>query len=87
MTKLAKLAKNEEVKSVSIHDAKTNLSRLIAAVEAGEEVVLRRRDTPVARIVPYLDPAGPRVFGSLRGQIRIAPDFEDLPPDFDEYVS
>ncbi|MGB8464114.1 MAG: type II toxin-antitoxin system prevent-host-death family antitoxin [Terrimicrobiaceae bacterium] len=37
---------------VSLHEAKTHLSRLIEAVEGGEEVVISRRNKPVARIVP-----------------------------------
>lgn len=37
---------------VSLHEAKTHLSRLIEAVEAGQEVVVSRRNKPVARIVP-----------------------------------
>ncbi|MEM6912226.1 MAG: type II toxin-antitoxin system prevent-host-death family antitoxin [Verrucomicrobiota bacterium] len=36
---------------VTIHEAKTNLCKLIAAVEAGEEVIIARRDKPVARLV------------------------------------
>jgi len=36
---------------VTIHEAKTHLSRLIAAVERGEEVVIARRDKPVARLI------------------------------------
>ena len=36
---------------VTIHEAKTHLSRLIAAVERGEEVVIARRDKPVVRLV------------------------------------
>lgn len=74
------------MRSVSIHDAKTNLSRLIAAVEQGEEVVLRRRQDPVARLVPYESPAVTRSPGALRGAIVVAPDFDDLPADFDEYT-
>lgn len=73
------------VPSYSIHEAKTNLSKLIAAVEAGEEVVLRRRDTPVARIVPFEEAPKPRRFGALKGQIWISPDFDDPLPEFDEY--
>lgn len=74
------------MKSVSIHDAKTNLSRLIAAVEAGEEVVLRRRDDPVARLVPYEAPATVRRPGALRGAIELAPDFDETPPEFGAYT-
>ena len=75
------------MKSVSIHDAKTNLSRLIAAVEAGEEVVLRRRQDPVARIVRYEAPLVTRTPGALQGLITVAPDFDELPAGFDEYTA
>lgn len=37
---------------VKVHEAKTRLSALLAAVEAGEEVIISRGDTPVARLVP-----------------------------------
>ena len=46
--------------TVTIHEAKTHLSRLIAQVEAGEEVVLSRGKTPVAKIVPLSPPAPKR---------------------------
>lgn len=74
------------MKSVSIHDAKTNLSRLIAAVEAGEEVVLRRRNDPVARLVRYEARTEPRRPGALRGEIELAADFDEALPEFDEYT-
>jgi prevent-host-death family protein len=45
---------------VTVHDAKTNLSKLLAAVEAGEEVVVCRGSQPIARIVPLKDPARKR---------------------------
>lgn len=74
------------MKSVSIHEAKTNLSRLIAAVEAGEEVVVRRRQTPVAKLVAYEHPPEPRKPGGLEGQIWIAEDFDEIPEGFEPYV-
>jgi prevent-host-death family protein len=46
-------------KPVTIHEAKTHLSRLVAEVEAGREIILARGKTPVARIVP-LSPPQPR---------------------------
>jgi prevent-host-death family protein len=69
-----------------MHDAKTNFSKLIALVEGGEEVIVQRGDTPVAKIVP-LSPAGPRTFGALRGQIEIGPGFDDIPDEFEDYLS
>jgi prevent-host-death family protein len=65
--------------SVSIHDAKTQLSQLVRRVEAGEEVVIRRGREPVAKLTAYR--AERRVPGRLRGQIRMAADFDVLPKD------
>jgi prevent-host-death family protein len=66
---------------VTIHDAKTNLSKLIAEVERGGEVVIARGATPVARLTP-MQPAVRREFGSLRGKISLGPAFfEPLPTD------
>jgi prevent-host-death family protein len=65
----------------TIHAAKTNLSKLVARAEAGEEIVLARGKEPVAKIVP-LPPKPKRVFGRLKGKIRIGPEFfEPLPED------
>ncbi len=75
------------MKPVSIHEAKTNLSRLIARVEAGEEIVLRRRQTPVAKIVAYEAPMVDRNPGALKGEVAMAADFDAIPPDFDDYVA
>lgn len=75
------------MEAVSIHEAKTHLSRLIARAEAGEEIVVRRGPTPVAKIVAYTEPVAPRRPGALRGQIVMADDFDDLPPGFEDYVA
>jgi prevent-host-death family protein len=74
------------MKPVKMHEAKTHFSKLIAAVEAGEEVIVQRGDDPVARIVPYSPPDPGRGFGALRGRIWIADDFDDPLPDFEEYT-
>lgn len=62
---------------VNVYDAKTHLSRLLERVEAGEEIVIARNGRPVARLVPAQRAAPPRVPGSLRGRIWIAPDFDE----------
>lgn len=74
------------MKTVGMHEAKTHFSRLIKDVEGGEDVIVRRGDQPVARIVPYVPPTGERKPGALRGRIWIADDFDDIPPEFDEYL-
>lgn len=66
---------------VSIHAAKTNLSRLVARAEAGEEIVIARGRKPVAKLVPIV-PKGKRLFGALRGEFAVGPEFfEPLPPE------
>jgi prevent-host-death family protein len=68
-----------------MHEAKTKLSQLVERAEAGEEIVIARNGTPVARLVPV-----PRtnslaaVYGALRGRVHIAEDFDELPDDIAE---
>jgi prevent-host-death family protein len=56
------------MKTVNIHAAKTQLSRLIAEVEAGGEVVLARDGRPVARLVGLGTGPATRRFGAMRGR-------------------
>ena len=67
--------------TVNVHEAKTQLSRLLAQVEAGEEVVIARRGQPVARLVGC-KPKGHRQFGAMKGKIALTDAFfEPLPED------
>jgi prevent-host-death family protein len=69
---------------VPLNEAKTRLSELIRRVEAGEEIVIRRGSTPVARLVP--EPAASiRPPGALRGRIEIADDFDAPLAEFDDF--
>jgi prevent-host-death family protein len=54
------------VRTVSIHEAKTQLSALIQAVDRGEEVVITKRNKPVARLVPVQPPRRRPVYGSAK---------------------
>jgi prevent-host-death family protein len=68
--------------SVNIHDAKTQLSRLLARVEQGEEIVIARAGNPVARLVPIERPPSKRSLGRYAGLGFIADDFDaPLPPE------
>lgn len=64
----------------SVHDAKTNLSRLIADALAGGDVVITRGNLPVVRLVP-VEPHGRRAFGALKGKIAIDARFDEALPD------
>ena len=66
---------------VNVYEAKTQLSRLIDRALAGEDVVIARAGKPMVRLVPVPTKPTRRAPGSARGQIEIAPDFDELPED------
>ena len=67
---------------VTIHTAKTTLSKLIEQAHAGEEIIIARGDVPVARLVPIVEQVPKRQAGTLRGVVKVTQAFfEPLPPD------
>jgi prevent-host-death family protein len=66
----------EPAAQYNIHEAKTQLSRIIERVEHGEEVIISRAGHPVAKVVPLPTPRRRRVWGSLAGQISYADDWD-----------
>ncbi len=71
--------------TVNIHEAKTNLSKLLARVGVGEEVIIAKSGKPIARLVPIVERPRRRVPGSAAGKVIIAPDFDvPLPEDIVE---
>jgi len=66
---------------VNIHEAKTNLSKLLARVSAGEEVIIARAGKPIARLVPITERPQKRVPGSAKGRVFISPDFDAPLPE------
>lgn len=70
------------MRTVNIHEAKTQLSRLIEAVESGEEVLIARAGKPVARLLPLRPVAAPRNLGALEGRFTVPDNWDDpLPAD------
>ena len=70
--------------SFSIGEAKTQLSKLVALVERGEEVELRRDRTPVVRLVPASRSGSSRKPGAFAGRVKLADDFDVWPEDVGE---
>ncbi len=67
---------------VTIHQARTQLSRLLIRVNAGEEIVITKAGNPIARLVPFSTPSRDRISGKDRGRLQIAEDFDvPLPED------
>ena len=67
--------------TVNIHQAKTHLSRLLAEVARGEEVIISRAGTPVARLTPHTTVRPRRRLGRDRGLFEVPDDFDAPLPD------
>ena len=66
---------------MTVHAAKTNLSRLIEQARRGEEVVIARGDTPVVRLVPIAARPTERRFGAMKGRASTDDAFFDPLPE------
>ena len=66
---------------VNMHEAKSQLSRLGKAAWEGEEIVIAKAGEPYLRLVPYREWKTKRKLGALKGQIWIAPDFDETPQE------
>jgi prevent-host-death family protein len=73
------------VKVVNIHEAKTNLSRLVQEALDGEEIIIARGNEPVVRLVVVDSARRERVTGWAKGLVRISDDFDAPLDDFNEY--
>lgn len=72
---------------VTIHEAKTHLSKLIRKVLEGEEVIIARGKTPVVKLVVLEEEPAPRQLGGLEGVVLyIADDFDEPLEEFEDYM-
>jgi prevent-host-death family protein len=67
--------------TVNVHAAKSQLSRLLDAAAAGEEVIIAKAGKPVARLVPFEQKTARRKLGMLAGKLHVPDDFHDPLPD------
>ncbi len=66
---------------LNVHQAKTHLSKALAWVQAGEEVIIAKNGRPLAKLVPVVERRKkPRPFGTAKGLIRIVGDWNDPLP-------
>jgi len=70
----------------NVGEAKAKLSELVNKALAGEEVVVARDNKPVIRLEPIARGRKRRAPGSARGKVRLASDFDEALPEFDEYL-
>ncbi|HEY8052955.1 MAG: type II toxin-antitoxin system Phd/YefM family antitoxin [Steroidobacterales bacterium] len=67
---------------INIHEAKTQLSRIVDEVAAGAEVIIAKAGKPMARLIPLAPARHRKKFGLLKGKLRISEDFNaPLAPD------
>lgn len=76
-----RLAKIKNMKRVTIHEAKTTLSKLLLLVTSGTSVEIARGGVPVARLVPIDLGSKKRIPGKYKGQIKISDDFDSPLPE------
>ena len=70
---------------VNIHEAKTHLSKLLERIALGEEVIIARAGTPVAKLVPIHTEPKKRILGSAKGEFVVPDDFNDpLPKEIED---
>jgi prevent-host-death family protein len=73
------------MKTVNVHQAKTQLSRLLEEVAAGQEIIIAKAGKPVARLVSLRTASKKRQLGILEGKLTVTPDFDaPLPDAFEE---
>ena len=68
------------MKQVNIHQAKTELSKLVERAESGEEIIIARAGKPAAKLVPFTRSRGRRRLGLLDGKFLIPDDFNSPLP-------
>jgi prevent-host-death family protein len=69
--------------TVNIHEAKTQLSRLLERVRKGEQVIIAKAGKPVAILSPFQQAPAQRIPGIDAGKIEISPDFDEPLPEFE----
>jgi antitoxin (DNA-binding transcriptional repressor) of toxin-antitoxin stability system len=74
------------MKRYTVHEAKSQLSRLIQEALQGEEVVITNRSVPVVKLAVIPQMGRESLIGDMKGKIWMSDDFNDTPEDFDDYV-
>lgn len=67
--------------TINIHEAKTHLSRFIEKAAAGEEIIIAKAGTPIAKLVPLQDAPSARSLGIFQGKLNVPEDFDASLPE------
>lgn len=66
---------------VNIHEAKTHLSKLLAQVKKGQEIIIAKSGKPIAKLIPIAEKPARRIPGTAKNKITISPSFNDPLPE------
>jgi prevent-host-death family protein len=66
------------MRTVNIHEAKTQLSRLVDAAAKGEPFIIAKAGKPLVKVVPIDAPAAPKRLGFMRGAFTVPDDFDTM---------
>jgi prevent-host-death family protein len=69
--------------TVNVHEAKTQLSKLLERVMNGEQIIIAKAGKPVAMLTPITDMPPRRIPGNDQGKVTISTDFDQPLPEFD----
>ncbi len=69
------------MKTINMHEAKSQLSRLVEQALAGEDVIIAKAGKPMVKLVPVNHDTRPRIPGRFKGQISLTPDFDTTPEE------
>ena len=78
--------KEVPVAQFNVAEAKARLSELVQKAVSGEEIVIAKDNKPLLKLVPLAPSSGKRKPGTAKGRIWMAPDFDETPDDFRDYV-
>jgi prevent-host-death family protein len=74
------------MQQIDIVDAKAQIESLLQSALQGEEVIITQNNQPILKLIQFLQPPKRRQRGSAKGQIWMAPDFDEPLEDFREYM-
>lgn len=73
-------------KTFNVAEAKAQFSGLVRRALAGEEIIISKDHKPLIKLVPLAERGKARTPGSAKGRVRLAPDFDQIPADFKDYL-
>ena len=82
---MAQTLRKQAPRTYNVAEAKARFSELVRKALLGEEVLIAKDHKALLKLVP-LEPRGGRIPGSAKGQVQMAPDFDETPTDFADYV-